>query len=480
MTALGTIRPAMCLPLAAAMLAGAGLPALADLPTRPLGAVRSLHHIQDQIARGDRSAFQLQSSTLRVIDELFASLDADALADPAERRAVLAYAVSGGNPATFARLYDTLARQSGDDEKALAAAVAEALLDKTISNEAAANPMVLGGMLGAGLALINGINAETLAEQIGHLKQVTLLAPGTLIEESALRRLMPILAQNHDHKEFLTVASRYARTFVNSPYASDFAVSLVNGGIALTKPSDQRRLAEIIRFMPPAHRRSIVARQMRAATIDGNFALVRFLEAEFANEIEAGEAGKAAAARRQAPTADPVDAMRQRLYVLMANIASADHESVATELDAIDAEQLSPADRQLLGVARNVIREMTRSNRPEPAPAAPVVQDAEMAATDTAETGGDDGLGLPMQPDEADDGVRTVLPGYGSAARPVEPAAVRPSPQAGPADGEDVAGNAPGSDDGEGDALSAEHRAFMSSTRDVLLEIDSVLEGSGG
>jgi chemotaxis protein MotC len=467
----------MCLPLAAAMLAGAGLPALADLPTRPLGAVRSLHHIQDQIARGDRSAFQLQSSTLRVIDELFASLDADALADPAERRAVLAYAVSGGNPATFARLYDTLARQSGDDEKALAAAVAEALLDKTISDVAAANPMVLGGMLGAGLALINGINAETPPEQIGHLKQVTLLAPGTLIEESALRRLMPILAQTHDHKEFLTAASRYARTFVNSPYASDFAVSLVNGGIALTKPSDQMRLAEIIRFMPPAHRRSIVARQMRAATIDGNFALVRFLEAEFADEIEAG---KAAAARRQAPAADPVDAMRQRLYVLMANIASADHESVAAELDAIDAEQLSPADRQLLGVARNVIREMTRSNRPEAVPAAPVVQDAEMAATDTAETGDDGGLGLPMQPDEADDGVRTVLPGYGSAARPVEPAAVRPSPQAGPADSQNVAGNAPASDDGEGDALSAEHRAFMSSTRDVLLEIDSVLEGSGG
>lgn len=471
--AFGATRPIMCLPLAAAMLAGAGLPALADLPTRPLGAVRSLHHIQDQIARGDPSAFQLQSSTLRVIDELFASLEAGALADPAERRAVLAYAVSGGNPATFARLYDTLARQSDEDEKALAAAVAAALLDKTVSNEAAANPMVLGGMLGAGLALINGINAEAPQEQIGYLKQVTLLAPGTLIEESALRRLMPILAQNYDHKEFLTAASRYARTFVNSPYASDFAVSLVNGGIALTRPADQMRLAEIIRFMPPAHRRSIVARQMRAATIDGNFALVRFLEAEFADEIEAG---KAAAARRRAPAADPVDAMRQRLYVLMANIASADHEAVAAELDAIDADQLSPADRQLLGVARNVIREMTRSNRPAPGPA-PASQDAEMATADIDEGGAADGLGLPMQPDQTD-GVRTVLPGYGSAARPVEPAAVRPSPQAEPARGENVAGGAPAS--GDGDALSAEHRAFMSSTRDVLLEVDSVLEGSGG
>lgn len=476
MTALGAIRPAMCLPLAAAMLAGAGLPALAELPTRPLGAVRSLHHIQDQIARGDPSAFQLQSSTLRVIDELFGSLDADALADPAERRAVLAYAVSGGNPATFARLYDTLARQSDDDEKALAAAVAGALLDKTISDEAAANPMVLGGMLGAGLALINGINAETPQDQIGYLKQVTLLAPGTLIEESALRRLMPILSQSYDHKTFLTVASRYARTFVNSPYASDFAVSLVNGGIALTRPSDQMRLAEIIRFMPAAHRRSIVARQMRAATIDGNFALVRFLEAEFAEEIEAGEA---AAARRRAPAADPVDAMRQRLYVLMANIASADHEEVAAELDAIDADQLSQADRQLLGVARNVIREMTRSNRPAPAPAAPSSQDAEMAATGTDAGDAEGGLGLPMQPEETE-GVRTVLPGYGGAATPVEPAALRPPPETAQARSDNRADNAAAPGDGEGEALSDEHRAFMSSTRDVLLEIDSVLEGSGG
>lgn len=476
MTAAGATRPAVCLPLAAAILAGIGIPALADLPTRPLGAVRSLHHIQDQIARGDPSAFQLQSSTLRVIDELFASLDADALADPAERRAVLAYAVSGGNPATFARLYDTLARQSDEDEKALAAAIAGALLDKSVSDEAAASPMVLGGMLGAGLALINGINAETPQEQIGYLQQVTLLAPGTLIEESALRRLMPILSQGHDHKEFLTAASRYARTFVNSPYASDFAVSLVNGGIALTRSSDQMRLAEIIRFMPPAHRRSIVARQMRAATIDGNFALVRFLEAEFVEEIKAGEA---AAARRRAPAADPVDAMRQRLYVLMANIASADHEAVAAELDAIDAGQLSPADRQLLAVARNVIREMTRSNRPEPAPSAPSGQDTETAATDTDEGGAQGGLGLPMQPDETE-GVRTVLPGYGSAARPVEPAALRPSPEAAPARRENVSGDAAASGNGEGEALGDEHRAFMSSTRDVLLKIDSVLEGSGG
>lgn len=476
MMAAGCARPAVCLPLAAVMLAGAGLPAYADLPTRPLGAVRSLHHIQDQIARGDPSAFQLQSSTLRVIDELFASLQAGALADPAERRAVLAYAVSGGNPATFARLYDTLGRQSEDGEKALAGAVAEALLDKTVSDEPTANPMILGGMLGAGLALINGINAETPQERAGHLKQVSLLAPGTLIEESALRRLLPILSQLHDQKEFLIVASRYARTFLNSPYASDFAVSLVNGGIALSRPSHQAKLAEIIRFMPPAHRRSIVARQMRAATIDGNFALVRYLEAEFAEEIEAG---KAAAARRSAPAADPVDAMRQRLYVLMANIASADHETVAAELEAIDADQLSPADRQLLGVARNVISEMTRANAARAAEPASDIPDAQLAATAPDEAGMADGLGLPMQPNEPE-GVRTVLPGYGSAADPIEPAAVRPLPQAEPERGASIAGTEPASGDNDGDALSAEHRKFMSSTRDVLLEIDSVLEGSGG
>ena len=117
-------------PAAWALVLLVPVPTLADteLPTQPLGAVRSLHHIQDQIAQGDRTAYQVQPSTLRIVDELFAAMDAGAMADPGQRHAALAYAVSGGNPSTFAGLYEALVRQVDDEtEKAIAEAVAAAM-----------------------------------------------------------------------------------------------------------------------------------------------------------------------------------------------------------------------------------------------------------------------------------------------------------------------------------------------------------------
>ena len=453
---------ALCL---AAGLGPACALASADIPTRPLGAVRSLHHIQDQVARGDATAFQVQPGTLRIVDDLLAAIASGAFADSEHRHAVLAYAVSGGNPSTFASLYEAMVGAIDDEaERAIADAVGIALLGRGVSDDPRADPLAIGGMLGAGLALLNGINAEDARARIDRLGEAVLLAPGTLVEESALRRLMPLHAQAGDHAAFLTAASRYVRTFVGSPYASDFAATLVRGGVALTRRADHERLAEIIGFMPAAHRRSIVARQMRAAAVSGNFDLVRFLEARFASEI--GARGTAGAA--QAPPPDPQSAPRRRLYALMANIASADHAAIAAQLDAIDARALPQADRRLLEAARAVLRDMTRPGggagglAPEAGPAAPAVP------IDASRNGDAAAFGLPMQPRQDD--IRTVLPGYGAAAEPVAPPRPAPASAAAP---EGVGTLATGED------VPAEHRDFVSNTREMLREVESVLEVRG-
>lgn len=474
------MKAAATMALAALAMSALAVPSAAqtasDLPTRPLGAVRSLHHMQDQIATGDTSAFQVQSSTLRIIDRLFAGIDTGTLAQPEQRHAVLAYAVSGGNPSTFAGLYEALARQTdGESEKAIAEAVAAALLGRSVSDDPRAAPLAIGGMLGAGLALLNGINADGNDAQIAHLSDAVLLAPGTLVEESALRRLMALHAQAGDHGRFLTAASRYARTFVASPYASDFAAALVAGGVGLRNRSDHERLAEIIDFMPVAHRRSIVARQMRAATVAGNFELVRFLEARFVAEIEARQAAIAGA---ETPPPDPAETLRQRLYALMANIATADHRTLAEELDAIEDEALPPADRQLLEVARAVVREMTR---PGPgATTAPPRDGSRAAISDPvagspAEPREDGAFDLPLQPEE--DQVRTILPGYGVAADPVAAEPPMDAPAGMP---EATSQRAqPGDEPRQDETMPPAHRDFVTNAKDLLRDVESVLEERG-
>ncbi|WP_306118278.1 MULTISPECIES: hypothetical protein [unclassified Roseitalea] len=338
---------AVCLPAGAAM-------ARPDLPTAPKAAVRSLHHIQDAIAGGDAAAFTMQTSTLRVVDALFANLRPQALDDADTRKALFVYAVSGGNPRTFARLYPPLSEQLEGRDKRVLNAVAATVLRRPVGEEGAVSPREAGGMLGGGLALLAGINASDLARRIAHLDDARLLAPGTLIEESALRRLIGIHGQDDDPERFFVLSSRYVRTFVTSPYASDFAETFTAAAARLTQPPHHARLGEIVGFMPPAHRRAIVVRLMRAATVRGNFALVRSFEDRFGAEVAASARGGTQTAEAQ------TDAARKRLFSLMAGIASEDHDTVARALERIDADQLMPADRQLLEAARAITRDIGR------------------------------------------------------------------------------------------------------------------------
>lgn len=454
--------------LSASLLAGGVPPASAQLPTTPKNAVRSLNHIQDAIARGDPAAFRLQAQMLKLIDQLLIGAETRKPDQAEYRDAVLAYAVSGGNPATFGALYGELTRQADEHQLEIARAVAALLRRRPLADGDTPDPYSVGGMLGAGLALLYGLNASDSAAQADHYRVAALIAPGTLIEESALRRLMPILIEAEDFDEFLGVSSRYARAFVDSPYASDFALSLVEGGTQLEHLDQFSRLADVFSFMPGAHRRSILSRQMRAATIGGNFELVRFLEQQFASDIEAATAPQLADASPDAGDGTG-DAVRQRLYALMASITSENHADIAAELAAIDAEDLPTADRKLLAVARSVVADIIR---PIPSTAAaaetngmagePVL--GTPASTSMADDASTVMADLPQQPTQA--GVRSVLPGP-AATQPAAPAAGNMSaPLASVANG--LARSI--------DAEDGEHADFLSNARDTLDRLDAVLQ----
>jgi chemotaxis protein MotC len=61
-----------------------------------------------------------------------------------------------------------------------------------------------------------------------------LLAPGTLSRKQHLRRLMSIHRRSEGSRNpFLRVSSRYARRFVASPYALQYAQEFTAGVIAM-------------------------------------------------------------------------------------------------------------------------------------------------------------------------------------------------------------------------------------------------------
>ena len=94
---------------------GAALPAAAgDEPAalEPYQIVRSLELVQDRLAGGDHAAQPMQRRLLEMIDSRFATKEGSHFENEPNRRALLIYAMSGGNPVTVEA---ALARLGKDD-----------------------------------------------------------------------------------------------------------------------------------------------------------------------------------------------------------------------------------------------------------------------------------------------------------------------------------------------------------------------------
>ncbi len=248
----------------------------AGLEAEPYKLVRSLQRIQDEIADGDKQAIGMQFELTKLVDKSFRRLDRKKFADPTTARALLAYSMLGGNPKT---LEEHLADIGGADNQYVRLGAAILSYQKGASHNALAqlkmiDPRSVGGMFGASLALIRGLITEN--DKAAHVDFDTarLLAPGTLIEEASLRRLMSIHRRAEDPEAFLRVSSRYARRFVASPYALQYAQEFTAGVTAMGDRMDTETVIEILEFLPEAYRQSLTLRLMHNATLDGKSELV--------------------------------------------------------------------------------------------------------------------------------------------------------------------------------------------------------------
>lgn len=346
----------ICVAVAAAMALSGVASAFAEgFDAEPYKLVRSLQRLQDEIADGDKSALGMQREMAKLIDDSFRKIDTVTLREPKNARALLAYAMAGGNPKT---LEERLADLGKKDDEIVRLAVAILVYQKGAGRTAEArlrdvDPMKVDGLLGAYLALVRGLVSTDDDKARVDFDNARLLAPGTLVEEAALRRLMVIHKRRQDAVSFLRVSSRYVRRYIASPYAVQFATEFVGGVIALDSTIDVEGVIEVISFLKEPYRSAIMVRLMRSATIAGHTELVRRL-AELAPEGAEIAAGA---------DFDPEIEARQKLYAQISQVTSENIREVAAELARIDRARLSDGDRELLDA---VIAIATAVMNPEP------------------------------------------------------------------------------------------------------------------
>lgn len=224
---------------------------------------------------------------------------------------------------------------------------------------------MLGSVLLARAALAVG---DDPAAASALLDGARFAAPGTLVEEAALRRSILIAAERDDLATFERMVSRYLRKFRTSVYAGNFRRRLAS---ALTRmsfvrdPSTFARLEALLQPMPASGRQELYLLVARAAVEGGN--------------PVAGQM----AARRVLELAEPdtLDHRRARLYQAAAEVVDAPLAAAArTTLGELAAEQLPATDRALLNAAIALARSVTELPAAALAPAPRPATDPDTSA----------------------------------------------------------------------------------------------------
>ncbi|MDG3575199.1 chemotaxis protein MotC [Rhizobium sp. YJ-22] len=318
----------------------------------PYKMLRSLQFVQDSVVGGDHAAAEMQKFMLASLDRRLRTAGSDVFEDPRNVDAALIYAMSGGNPATLEflvgkdvegyfdnRVADALRKYLGGKAALVAKPLAEMM------------PEYRDSRIGPYLALVSASAAlpGDPKAALGFYDFARLAAPGTNVEEAALRRSLAIAAGSGMVEAGLGYANRYARRFLHSPYASQFADLFVMLAVDNYGEVADADIEGILASMDNDRKRETYLRIARKAAIVGKSELARMASAR-AEEIPLAPGLK---------SIGEVD-----LYSGLANLASPEVGRIVNDLVGISDEKLSQRDQALRAAAKFVGDEVLR--KPDP------------------------------------------------------------------------------------------------------------------
>jgi chemotaxis protein MotC len=397
--------------------------------------LRSLQHIQDSIVLGDHSAAEMQRFMLAAIDKRLRDSDSAVFADPRNVDAAFIYAMSGGNPETLSYLANHDIEGNFDNR------VVEALThyldgkgELMVEGLTKAVPEYRNSRVGPYLYLVlgNASAQQNPAVSLKYYDWARLMAPGTNIEEAALRRSIALATRGAMPDKGFGYSLSYARRFLTSPYASQFADVFVELAVANYSEQTEVKIQEILGFMDRPRQREVYLRIARRAAIGGMQELATLASTRAQDLSDVADAGPKALAS---------------LYSGLVGVPSKGILEAVKDISSIPDAELSPRDRALRQAATVVAQEVLRAPDPESLTQASVsnVQSEMITREDGTDTGS----------------------GESPFAAPASEAAV---PAAQPAGAQEAAFPAESPADPVLDA-------FLSTGRSKLDEIDSLLKG---
>ena len=316
---------------------------------QPYDMMRELRQLQDRIAQGDTEALVKQRQMTDAMIASFAQLDDRVWRDPRNGRAILAFVLSGGDPKALRELL--LRGQPKGINGNLARAVhafATGRRGEALEYFARLDPLTLDPSIAGQVAMAQS-----------ELDQARLLAPGTLIEEAALRRQIGLFSARKEFAAADKYTEIYFRRFARSAYATTLKRQIVR--FAMDRPPLDANA-------PMALLVSALDRLGRGQQLEMYLEMAREAVSRARRDIVMFTAEKALTLTQP----DSVYEARAKIYVNSMHAASLGANEAREALEALKSKTDAREDQELISVSQAIAHEVrtlstvTPSSTPDP------------------------------------------------------------------------------------------------------------------
>ncbi|HUI20604.1 MAG TPA: hypothetical protein VLZ74_06115 [Methylocella sp.] len=328
---------------------------------QPYEIVRSIQAIQDQIVRGNGSARAKLPKLIAQISERLLATDREVWRDPKNARALVVYALSGGQARVIRTVLEiglspapelelmrgSLAYVEGQeaDAKKILSGIDAKVLSPAIAGQVA---MIQSALVAKG----------DPGEAMRLLDLARVLAPGTLVEETALRRELVLADELVDIEKFTFLSSEYIWRFPNSAYFESFRqrfkLSAIHFALAV-RPGQYAALEDLVGQVDPPGQLDLYLQISQRSIIEGKPIPARFA------------AGKAVLLSEDSSAARA----RAKLYESAALILTDQFERGVAELEEADTSHLSKLDCELKEAVASLAKSIGSGPANSRGPAAP-------------------------------------------------------------------------------------------------------------
>jgi chemotaxis protein MotC len=314
----------------------------------PFEIVRSMQALQDQIALGNTSALAALPGLSNQLAEKLLAADPAVWRETRNARAAITYVLSGGQPRVLRKILAGNEYPS-DDKKLMEGALAYVEGQEAKAKEllGSVDPRSLEAIVGGHVALAQAtlFAHDDPHKAIALLDTARVLAPGTLVEEAALRREVFLSEQIDDFNKFSASAAQYLRRFGNSSYAANFesrfSASLIS--IAVAGKIEQITMLEpLMSDMSETSRLRLYLAIAQSALVNGKLDTAKYAAAKAVQFAKPGT----------------VEANRAVLYHGASAVLTRPLEENLDKLETLDRSMLTRRDLDLADAVTAIDKEI--------------------------------------------------------------------------------------------------------------------------